>query len=495
MGIVQRQSIKQSVVTYLGMFIGAINLFFIYPLSFTTEQIGIIQFVLSAVTFFMPIALLGSNIVAIQFFPRFRDDTTGHHGFLGLLLVLAAVSCSILLVLIYNFRNTIATYYGGRSEYFAPYLPYILPLIALMGFGYLCTVYVSNFQRIVVPSIFYNLLSKLTAPLIALAFWAGWVGFQAVFNSILLTYIAISICLWIYLRHLGQTNIRIDAHFLTPDLRRDLRQYFLYNAVFGIGFTIINKLDALMVGSMDSLRGIAVYSLAYFLAEAIDTPRKAIFSIVSPLVADSMQRGDMVHIAELYQKSAINALIAGLYLLLGIWVCTDSLFAIMPRGQEFAAGKWVILLLGAGRIIDMIASLNYEIINFSKYYRFHFWAVLFVAAATISLNFLLIPKFSINGAALATLVTLLGYNILKGGFIWLRFGIQPITRSTIQALALAIALGIGFEFVPTLPYPVLDILFRGGLITLLFGGLTYILRLSDEFNNLITSFLGKYLRQ
>ncbi len=493
MGIVQRQSIKQSAVTYLGMLIGAANLFFVYPLCFSTDQIGIIQFVLGAVTFFMPIALLGSHIVAIQFFPRFRDEATGNHGFLGVLLVLAATSCVTLLCAIYFFQETIAAYYGGRSEYFIPYLPYIMPLIALMSFGYICTVYASNFQRIVVPSIYYNLLSKVTAPLLALAFWAGLIGFGGVFDGFLITYAFIAIGLWVYLRHLGQASVRINTFFLTPDLRRDLRQYFLYNAVFGIGFTVINKLDALMVGTMIDLKSVAIFSLAYFLSEAIDTPRKAIFSIVSPLVAGSMQRGDMVHILELYRKSAINALIAGLYLLLGIWVCTDGLFAIMPKGAEFAAGKWVILILGLGRITDMVASLNYEIINFSRYYRFHFWAVIFMAIVTIGLNLLLIPIYSFYGAALATLISLVFYNLLKGGFIWYRFKIQPITSNTLRALALAATLGIGFHFIPPLPHPVFDILFRGALMTVLFGGLTYALRLSDEFNTLLKSLISKYL--
>lgn len=61
MGVVKRQGIKQSIVTYVGMAIGAVNLLWLYPLALSKAQIGITKFVLDTAVLVSPFLFWGGQ--------------------------------------------------------------------------------------------------------------------------------------------------------------------------------------------------------------------------------------------------------------------------------------------------------------------------------------------------------------------------------------------------------------------------------------------------
>jgi len=69
---------------------------------------------------------------------------------------------------------------------------------------------------------------------------------------------------------------------------------------------------------------------------------------------------------------------------------------------------------------------------------------------------LLIPKYGIHGAAIATMLSIFLYNLIKYIFVWVRFSMQPFTRDYFWLILLAmISLGIvwllpEFRLVPNL---------------------------------------------
>ena len=81
MGVVIRQSFKATIVSYAGACIGFLLVMFIYPESLTSEQIGLTRVLSEASLFFSSFALLGTNSVAIKFFPYFKNEKNNHNGF------------------------------------------------------------------------------------------------------------------------------------------------------------------------------------------------------------------------------------------------------------------------------------------------------------------------------------------------------------------------------------------------------------------------------
>ena len=73
MGIIAKQSIKGTIVTYIGVAIGFFTTFFVLTRFLTAEEIGLSRVLIDAATLFIGLAQLGSSSSIIRFYPYFKD--------------------------------------------------------------------------------------------------------------------------------------------------------------------------------------------------------------------------------------------------------------------------------------------------------------------------------------------------------------------------------------------------------------------------------------
>jgi len=105
MGVIQRQGIKQSIVNYIGVIIGAVNILLIYPKMLEQEQWGFIMILGSACKLLYPFVLLGSLNMIVRFFPYFNDEENQHNGYLPFFLIWMMVGFSLFTILFFSFRD------------------------------------------------------------------------------------------------------------------------------------------------------------------------------------------------------------------------------------------------------------------------------------------------------------------------------------------------------------------------------------------------------
>lgn len=486
-GIVIRQSAKQTIVTLAGVAIGAVNVLLIYPLALTEAELGLLRFVIDTATLIMPLLLLGMNLTTVKFFPEFKTaDSSRHAGLLTMQFMVTTAMALLAAGLLLAFGPRIEAYYARQSPLYAEVLGYVLPLAFIMALFLSATGFTQNFKRVAIPQVFNTLYLKIGLPVLALLYWQEIIGLQGLFRAVFVIYVAILASQLIYLHRLGQLNINFD--FIQLIDRRKLREIATY-AGFGVvstmGTIVVLRIDSFMVASLAGLASNGIFAVASFIANVIDAPTAAVNSIAGPLVSQAWQRNDRSAIATLYRKSSLNLLIAGLGLLGCIWLGLDDLFRIMPKGEVYAAGKPVILLLGAGKLFDMATSINNAVIGMSARYRFNFYAILGLAVFNVGANAWLIPQFGIVGAALASFLSLLLYNLLKLGFIWRAFGMQPFSWATVKLSAIAIGcFGLAW-LIPHTGRPLLDIVVRCGSYALAFGTTVVGLQLSDDLNGVL----------
>ena len=72
MGIVERQSIKGTLVSYAGAFIGFLTTFLIITEFLTPKEVGLTRNIVEAATLISSFALLGLNSSAFRFYPYFH---------------------------------------------------------------------------------------------------------------------------------------------------------------------------------------------------------------------------------------------------------------------------------------------------------------------------------------------------------------------------------------------------------------------------------------
>jgi O-antigen/teichoic acid export membrane protein len=190
----------------------------------------------------------------------------------------------------------------------------------------------------------------------------------------------------------------------------------------------------------------------------------------------------MSHVEELYKKSSTNLFLVGAYLYTLMIFCLPSLFQISTRPDTFQGGLLIFIFLGAGKVIDLITSVNSAIIGFSKYYKYNLFFILFLGVANIFLNYYLIGKYGVIGAAAATMIALALFNILKLVFIYRKFKIHPFSFSTFKIMLLFVGLFILLFLINFQINPYLNIILNGLSITVLAAIVSYYWQISPEAN-------------
>jgi O-antigen/teichoic acid export membrane protein len=145
-------------VSYAGMLLGYVNkgLLFIWLLS--TEEIGLINLLVSIGLLFGNLSGLGSTYAIWKFFPFLRNPEKKHHGILLLTVVVALFGTLLFTLAVFLFRPEIAALYGKKSALFVDYYYWIIPL----GFANVLFLVLDAFLR----SLYYNVISVFVYELV-----------------------------------------------------------------------------------------------------------------------------------------------------------------------------------------------------------------------------------------------------------------------------------------------------------------------------------------
>lgn len=481
MGIIQRQGIKNSVVNYFGAAIGMLSTLFIYDKA--TEAYGIIQFIKSAGLLFLPLANWGIQNLTVRYFPVFKTEDRKHHGFLSFLFLAASVAYLVFVGLVFLSWNSIYDYFQSTrdvADQSIQYLWYFVPLTYLLILVNMLTNYISNFQRIVIPAIVHDLFLKLVLPALILLYAYEFLSLEWIIRIFLLSYVAIVIFLLLYLRQLGELHFHRPQPGIWEKLK-PMADFAGFSMLGSLGGVLALQLDVFMMGGLDNWFNTGVYAMAITITMVITIPQRSIMNITAPIIADRWQQKDTEHIRTIYRQTSLLLLIAGLFLLIEVAVNFPDLCAFISN-ETLLGAYWPVLILGTGRIVDMGTSINGHIIQYSEKYRVNVYFIVFLGAINIGLNLLLIPRYGMMGAATATAFSLIAYNLLRTVYVQYQFRMLPFSWKTLWVILVAVlSLGVGL-LLPDSTFPLLNLVYRGAAVAIIFIGLTYYWKLSPQFN-------------
>ena len=212
-------------------------------------------------------------------------------------------------------------------------------------------------------------------------------------------------------------------------------------------------------------------------------PGKSIISISVPLLAKAWEEQDFKQIQAIYSKSSINQLIIGGLFFLCVWINIDAIFSILP--EKFSHGKWVVLCIGLAQLFNVATGVNGAIIINSKYYKYDLYTNLLLVVITLISNYLLIPKYGINGAAMATAFSVLLFNLIRLILIKLKMNLQPFSLKTLYTVLILIALYGVSLCLPLIGNLYLDVIWKTFVVVAIFIPLLLSLELSEDINKLV----------
>jgi O-antigen/teichoic acid export membrane protein len=303
--------------------------------------------------------------------------------------------------------------------------------------------------------------------------------------------------LLVYIKQLKRFYTRLDFSFLRQPIFKEMCSYGGWVLLAGASFTLIQHIEKLMLPAyVGGLGTTAIFDINSRMGLMIAIPRNVIAAISTPLLAQAWKRNDSNQIEEIYRKSSLNLLLVGCFLFLLIWCNLDFIYQIIPRHEIYEAGKWVVLMVGISKIIDMGTGLNSEILINSNYYRYDLFFYMVLALCVVIGNLIFIPLYSYNGAALAALIALVIYNTIKFVFIWKKMGLQPFEWRTGLILLLSIGIYVVVEWIPVIEGSkwlawVMNIGLRSLAIGVLFVGAGWKWHLSPDLEELIKTYWKK----
>ena len=487
MGIVINQSIRSSVVAYLGVIIGFINVLWLYTYFFTPEQIGLFRLIQSSAFLLATFGQIGLGSSVIKFFPRFKEEK----GFLGAAILGVFIGFGLLLIVTFVFKNAITNYFSSESALFIEYFRLTLAITLSLIFFQVLEAFSRSLMNIVLPTILRDLGLRIFISLAVVLYGFNLISFDWALYIVLIAYVLNASALLYYLAFHNGMGLSFNFNFLKNGELRKVLNYGSYSLLGAGGTQIILQIDSVMISGTEGLEATGIYTIAFFIGVVIEMPKRAITQVSSALISDSFTKNDLKAIHKLYKQTSINQLIIGTLLLLGIWSNIENVYAFIPDGELYINGINVVLFIALGKLSDMAFGVNGEIIVMSNYYRFNVIAISILAILTIVLNYYLIPLYGIEGAAMASFAAMLSFNLIKFIFVWLKFGLQPFSKKSLLFLLIIAFTLLGEYLLPAFNHELLDLVVRSLIITILLIVPTYYLKVSEEFNQVLESVFVK----
>lgn len=481
MGIVQRQGIRNTLISYVGLAIGFANTILVLPRLLSPAQIGLTASVL------LPLATVGAQVASfgfanagIRYFPFFRNQGRNHAGFFPLLLGPPLVGFIVVALLMWVGKPLVLHWYAKGDE--ALLSPHYLAAIGLAGcimLGSLQDAYLRSLFHTSFSSFCQEILLRLMLVGAAIAYSQGYLSFHSFVLAYVGAYAVVAVLLAIYLAAIGELHLRPTRAALRIKPLGEMLGFGAFVLLSNISGTVLLNIDSLMVGAKVSLTAAGIYLIATNVSTALVLPFRALYKTAFSLIAEYWKEGDMAKMADFYRRiTRINTLL-GCYLALGIGLNLNFIYGLIHR-PEYAVGTTAVLLLLAGRLFDGITGVNGIIVATSPRYRFDLVFNISLAAAVVVLNWILIPRLELAGAALAYCIALVSINAVRTWFVWRSYGMQPFDGSIARILLVAAVAGLAAWALPETGNAWLTLLMRGGVLTVLYATGVLLTRTAPE---------------
>jgi len=485
MGIVINQSIKNTIITYFGFGIGAINALFLYTIFLGKMHYGIVAFVLSAANIMMPLMAFGVQNTLIRFYSKYNSEEE-RDNFLSLMLLLPLILILPTIVFLYFFYPQITYFILNENPNVAPFL-WLIPLVGVfMGYFEIFYAWVKvHFQ-----SVFGNFLSEVLTRVILLfllfSVSQNWIQKDTFVYSLSAVYGFQCFAMMVF-------AMRVKMPFFKFQLPKNTKEIFIYSFFIiatGTVSVMLIDFDKVMIPAYQNISNNAFYSVAVFIAMVIVVPSRAMMQIIYPVTAQLLNENKFEELDVLYKKSAMNLQVFGGLIMLGIFLNCTELYQLIP--QEYSGGIAVVFLIGLSKFYDLILGNNTAIILNTKYYRWFLFFSIVLIALMIVLYMFLIPIYGILGAALATLIAVIINNTIKLLFVFWKMNLFPFTIKTVYSFGIISFVFLLFYFWDFQFHPILNIVLRSILITIVYGLLNYKLKISIEINQILDKLKAKY---
>lgn len=454
MGVIAKQSIRGTIVTYLGVAVGFVTTFFVITRFLTAEEIGLARVMIDAATLFIGLAQLGTNASILRFYPYFlqpatsrpnsieEDGRQSEHGFFFWTLIVPMVGFIIVALLFVACYGKLSAWFAEKSPLFVDYYYLVIPLAFFMLYQ---TVFETNANvrmHIVIPRAVRELLTRIGLLIAYLLLAFKFIDIDGFIISLIAIYALAAVCNAGYLFSLGGVSLMPDMHFLRmhPDIVSKYLRYTGFLVLSAIASFLAPTLSSFFVTAKMGLNFTGIFAIATYMAVMVSIPYRSLTAIASPQLSLAMKENKTDEASTLIRQVSSNLLLVGGFILALIWVNIDLIFALLPNGSTYAVARTVVLLLGITQLLIATFQFALTALSYSRYYAYSLLCSLLLTVLALVLNNRLIPRFGMEGAAMASLIAQAVYFVVVLLIVRLTTKCQVLHRQHAKILLLLSAI-------------------------------------------------------
>lgn len=414
---------KGAGIVFFGMVIGKILGYFytIFVARLGAEQFGLLNLGFSVVSLLSIIAVLGLDQGILRYIPFYsaRNDKRKVKGALLSSLFIALPLSILFALLVFIFSNQISTSFFHNIA-LAPLLRIFSFMIPLSTIGSILLASFRAFQRVEYEVGLKEITEKairLLATLLLVFFGFGVIG--ATYSYLISAVIVFVLAIFILEKKVFPIFARrIKAKYYA----KELLSYSIPLLLTSVLVFVIVWIDTLMLGYFRTASEVGIYNAAHPTAALMFVLPTALISLFLPIITGLYSQKKHEQIKQLYKRVSKWIFLVSFPLFLVMIVFSRQIITII-FGNEYAAAATPLAILVFGYLLYSMSYTSSNILSMVKKTKLIFYINLIFAGSNILLNFLLIPRFGVNGAAIATTIS-----YILGSLLYIFFGFN-ITKT------------------------------------------------------------------
>ncbi|MBQ4355570.1 MAG: oligosaccharide flippase family protein [Bacteroidales bacterium] len=503
MGVIIRQSIKGTIANYIGIAVGFVTTFFILTKYLTTEEVGLTRVLVDAAILFSTLAQLGTGSSILRYFPYFKDDDK-NHGIFFWTLIIPFIGFLVFLVVFFLCKELIINTFQDNSALFVNYFYFVIPIAFFMLYMAVFEVNATILNRVAIPKFIREVIIRCCLLIGYILFGLGVISLDGLVIVFCATYGLAALLNLVYLLSSGKVSFKPDFKHITKSLVTNFLWYTLFMVVSALVNSAMPTLSSFFISAQQGLAFAGIYAIANYIAAVIEVPYRSLGAITQPHISVAIKENDIPQATRLCQKVALHQFLAGSVIFLIIWINIDLFFHILPNGDQYVAGKWAVFILSLSKLLNSSFGIGGSALGYTKFYYFSLIFTLLLMVASITLNIVLVPKFGINGGAMATLLSYLIFYVFLLWFVQKKVGTTPFSWNLLKVvglIGLLYLLNVGCHFVSShlitstsiVPW-LAEAVIRTGFICAIGVYILYRWNISPEVNLMIQKVIAKMKR-
>ena len=301
MGIVLKQSFKNTLIIYLAFLIGGINTIIFYPELLGSKFYGLVVYLLSTSNIMMPFLAFGAHFTMVKFFSSYQTKEQKDR-FLSTLIFMPLI-IALPLGFLWDYMHTwIMSSVAEENKNIESYTfsIYIISVsCAYFEFFY-------SWTKVQLNTVFGNVLKELWNRVVIMTLLLS-VFFEWITKIEFIYYLTGAYVIRTFVMMFYAFKIYLPKfYFKLPSNYSEIIKYSAYIILAGSAGAILLDIDKNMIPGKDTIEKVAYYTVAVFMGTFIEAPSRAMTQILQPLTSKSLNDSDMDEVESLYKKSSIN---------------------------------------------------------------------------------------------------------------------------------------------------------------------------------------------